>query len=119
MSIINSFQDRFNEKKYIKIRYKLQSTSNELIKCILLIYLRRIENSMNCNTGLGLGTSDSPYRFIGEGIRLPHRLNNIIMARNVKIGDNVDIGTGAVILNNVKINEIVAGNPAKVIKKGN
>lgn len=115
---------------------------------------------MNCNTGLGLGTTDSPCCFIGKGIRLPHRLNNIIIARNVKIGDNVTIyhnvtiaeenknkvtiigdnvviGTGAVILNNVKIesgaiigansvvtkdvksNEIVAGNPAKVIKKRN
>ena len=160
MNIVNIFQYRFNEKKYFKFRYKLQSTSNKFLKYILLIYLRRVENSMNCNTGLGLGTSDSPCCFIGKCLRIPHRLNNIIIARNVKIGNNVTlyhsvtiaeedknkvtttgnnvvIGAGTVILNNVRIgngavigansvvtkdvkyNEVVAGNPAKVIKKVN
>ncbi len=158
MNIINNYQYRFNYKNYLKKRYKIQFLKNKIIKYFFLIYLRRIENSMNSSTGLGLGTKKSPCCFIGTNLMLPHRLNNIIIARNVEIGnnvtiyhnvtiaeenpkkktiihDNVIIGAGTVILNNVEIgrgavigansvvtknvekNSIVAGNPAKVIKE--
>ena len=159
MGIINSFQYRFNEKKYFRIRYKLQSDINIFTKYRYLVYLRRVENKMNANTGLGLGTVESPCCHIGSGLRLPHRLNNIIIARNVDIGKNVTIyhnvtiseedkskktiieddvmiGAGAIVLNNVKIGKgakigansvvtrdvepgtVVAGNPARKIKVG-
>ena len=158
MSFIENFQQRFNYKRYIRIRQKVQTKKVGIIKYIYLIYLRRIENSMNSSTGLGLGTEKSPCCKIGDNLKLPHRLNNVIIARNcsigknvtlfhnvaiaeedkskiTKIGDNVTIGAGAVILNNSNIgnnsivgansvvtknvadNTIVAGNPAKVIKK--
>lgn len=87
---------------------------------------------MNASTGLGLGTDDSPMCRIEGKLNLPHRLNNIIIARNVEIGSNVTIyqnvtiaesdrnkktiigndvmiGAGAVILNNV-----VIGDKAKI-----
>lgn len=158
MDALNSYQYRFNVKKYFKRRYKIQEINNKFLKAYYLIYLRRVENSMNSNTGLGLNTITSPCCIIGKNLILPHRLNNIIIARNVKIGnnvtlfhnitiaeenkqkstiigDNVIIGAGAVILNNVKIgnnaiigansvvtkdvpsNSVVAGNPAHIIKR--
>ncbi|MXQ72774.1 serine acetyltransferase [Clostridiaceae bacterium DONG20-135] len=49
--------------------------------------------------------------------------NNVIICAGAKIighieiGDNVIIGAGAVVLKNVDSDVIVAGNPAKVIKK--
>lgn len=126
MNIINNYQYRFNYKKYMKIRYKIQFLKNKIVKYIFLIYLRKIENSMNSSTGIGLGTKNSPCCFIGDNLILPHRLNNIIIARNVEVGDNVTIyhnvtiaeenakkktiihdnvtiGAGTVILNNVEI----------------
>ena len=159
MGLINKFQYRFDSKSYLKNRYKLQNTNSKMIKYFLLIKLRRLENKMNANTGLGLGTPDSPLCYIGDNLILPHRLNNIIIARNVKIGknvtifhnvtiaeedkdkftvieDDVTIGAGSVILNNVRIGKgaiigansvvtknvdsktVVAGNPAKVMKGG-
>lgn len=36
----------------------------------------------------------------------------------VKIGDQVIAGAGSVVVNNVPLNYIVAGNPAKIIKTG-
>lgn len=87
---------------------------------------------MNASTGLGLGTIESPMCKIDGKLNLPHRLNNIIIARNVEIGSNVTIfqnvtiaecdknkktiignnvmiGAGAVILNN-----IIVGDNAKI-----
>ena len=123
---IQNFQSRFNEKRYWKYRKYIQREKNKILIALTLIYLRRIENLQNANTGLGMGTKDSPLCHIEGKINLPHRLNGIIIARNVKIGKNVTIfhnvtiaeedktkmtiieddviiGTGAVILNNVHI----------------
>ena len=43
--------------------------------------------------------------------------NAIIMA-GVKIGDQVIVGSGAIVTKDVPSNSIVAGNPAKIIKEG-
>ncbi len=130
-SIINIFQSRFNSASYWRIRNYCQ-THNNILQKLYLIRLRRIENSMCASTGLGLNTQYSPMCHIESPLILPHRLNNIIIARNVKIGsnvtiyqnvtiaeedkekttvigDNVMIGAGAVILNNV-----IIGNNAKI-----
>jgi len=81
---------------------------------------------MCADTGLGLNTAESPMCNIDSPLILPHRLNGIIIGRNVHIGknvtiyqhvtiaeadpkkhtiieDNVMIGTGAVIIRNVII----------------
>lgn len=43
--------------------------------------------------------------------------NAIVMA-GVKIGDEVIVGSGAIVTKDVPSNSIVAGNPAKIIKEG-
>lgn len=119
------------------------------------MYCRRVEAKNNASTGIGL--PDNCCKIEGK-IRLPHGLSGIIIARNVRIGrgvtiyqhttiaesdkhkrtvigDNVMIGAGAVILNNVHIgkgakigaNAVVTcdvpdyataiGVPAKIIEK--
>ncbi|MCE9793824.1 acyltransferase [Shewanella indica] len=43
--------------------------------------------------------------------------NAIIMA-GIKIGDEVIIGSGSVVTKDIPSNSVVAGNPARIIKKG-
>ena len=47
------------------------------------------------------------FCFIGE---------NASIRQHIKIGNHVMIGMGAVVINNVEDNDIIAGNPAKSIK---
>ncbi len=42
---------------------------------------------------------------------------NAIILKGVKIGENSIVGAGSVVTKNVPKNSIVAGNPAKIIKK--
>lgn len=125
MSLIYNFSIRYREASYWRKRTYCQNHNNILSK-IYLINLRRIENAQCASTGLGLGNPQSPMCKIEEKLNLPHRLNGIIIARNVEIGrnvtifqhvtiaeedrakktiieDNVVIGAGAVILKNVRI----------------
>jgi len=43
-------------------------------------------------------------------------MNSIILP-NVKIGDKVVVGAGSVVTKNIQDNVVVAGNPAKIIKR--
>lgn len=43
---------------------------------------------------------------------------NAIIMPGITIGDEVIVGSGAIVTKNVPSNSIVAGNPAKVIKSG-
>lgn len=127
-----SFQTRFNEKLYWKRRFYCQNHKTGILKILYLILLRRTEASMCADTGLGLNTPESPMSRISSPLNLPHRLNGIVIGRNVIIGDNVTIyqhvtiaeadpskktiigdnvmiGAGAVILRNV-----VIGNNVKI-----
>ena len=45
--------------------------------------------------------------------------SNVVIIGPIKIGDNVKIGAGSVVTKDVESNVIVAGNPAKIIKKLN
>lgn len=42
---------------------------------------------------------------------------NVTIIGDIKIGDNVIVGAGSVVVKDVPDNSVVAGNPAKVIKK--
>lgn len=42
---------------------------------------------------------------------------NSIVLPNVKIGNNVIIGAGSIVSKDIKDNVVVAGNPAKIVKK--
>ena len=42
---------------------------------------------------------------------------NVIIIGSITVGNNVTIGAGSVVINNVPDNCVVAGNPAKVVKK--
>ena len=90
-SHIHVFQSCFNEKRYWKLRNYCQTHANGFLKYLFLIYLRRIEAKQCADTGLGLNTSDSPMCNIEGSLNLPHRLNGIIIGRNVRIGKNVTI----------------------------
>lgn len=126
INAIHNYQNRFNERKYWKRRFYCQTHGITLRKLFYLILLRRIENKQCADTGLGLNTAASPMCLIASPLNLPHRLNGIIIGRNVEIGrnvtiyqnvtiaecdpnskttigNNVMIGAGAVIIRNVTI----------------
>jgi len=132
LDFVHAYQNDFNERKYWKRRFYCQRSSNTLLKYIYLILLRRMENKQCADTGLGLNTAMSPMCNIAAPLNLPHRLNGIIIGRNVSIGrnvtiyqnvtiaecdpnartvieDNVMIGAGAVIVKNV-----IVGRNAKI-----
>lgn len=58
-----------------------------------------------------------------SGRQAPTIGNNVIIGANatiiggISIGDNSIIGAGAVVVKDVQQNTIVAGNPAKIIRK--
>lgn len=126
IKLIHNYQNDFNEERYWKMRQYCQNHNPTLLKYFYLLLLRRCENKQCSDTGLGLNTSESPMCNIETPLNLPHRLNGIIIGRNVRIGknvtfyqnvtiaeddpkrqtvieDNVMIGAGAVIIRNVII----------------
>lgn len=164
-SFLYNFQYDFNEDKYWKRRLYLQKgdKSHNVLsrwwwgvkRIYFVLYCRRIEAKKCASTGIG--EPDNCCQFADKPF-LPHGLNGIVIGRNVEIGkkvsifqhvtiaesnkhlttvigDNVMIGAGAVILNNVKIGKgakiganavvtkevpdgsIAIGVPAKIIYK--
>lgn len=86
----------------------------------------------------GFGIVVNPQTTIGDNVVMRHNVtlgnahhgglppkigNNVnigagsIILGDIKIGNNVDIGAGSVITKDVPDNVVVAGNPAKIIKK--
>lgn len=123
--MIESFEYRIDMEKYWKRRIAIQNGESIRQKYYLL-WLKRQEAKFGATTGTGLGTQDSPCCQFTEPVFLPHGLSGIVIARNVFfegratiyqhvtiaeadkdkitiIGENADIGAGAVILYNVKI----------------
>ncbi len=119
---LHDYQSYFNQNKYWNRRLYLQKSGGVISK-YYIVYCRRYEAKRNANTGIGL--PDFCCKMEGK-VNFPHGLNGIIIARNVVIGKNVTIfqhvtiaeskrtavtvieddvmiGAGAVILNNVRI----------------
>ena len=107
----------------VEIMYNLITIMGGALFNIYLVLLRRTEAKKNCTTGLA---KKGPMCQISNPLKLPHGLNGIVIAPNVRIGNNVTIfqhatitrddikkttvieddviiGTGAVIMNNVHI----------------
>lgn len=66
----------------------------------------------NVTIGSKYGAMDS-YPTIGDNVTI---FPNSCIIGNIKIGNNVIIGAGSVVVCDVADNSIVAGNPAKMIK---
>lgn len=56
--------------------------------------------------------SDVPT--LGDNVRI---YANSVITNGIKVGNNVTIGAGSIVLKDVPDNTIVAGNPAKIIKQ--
>lgn len=131
---IQTYEYRINMSKYWRRRLYIQKDMQSLVGGVLkkyyLVWLKRQESKFGATTGTGTGTTSSPCCKFHEPVFLPHGLSGIVIARNVifkgkatiyqhvtiaeadkksfsVIGENVEIGTGAVILNNVKIGKNV------------
>lgn len=65
-------------------------------------------------TTIGTKGTDKPFEvpIIGNNVDFG---TNVSCIGNIKIGDNVVIGAGSVVVKDVPDNAIVAGNPAKII----
>ena len=67
----------------------------------------------HCTTiGMRNGPSDCPI--IGDYVDIG---SNSVLLGAIKIGDNAAIGAGSVVLHDVPPGDVVAGNPARSIKK--
>ena len=127
---IETFEYRFNVDRYWKRRMYIQQNAGGWRKTVYLVMIKRTESKFGATTGTGFGTEQSPCCHFTQPVCLPHGLSGIVIARNVVfdgkatiyqhvtiaesdrqkktyIGDNVEIGAGAVILNNPSIGKNV------------
>lgn len=120
------FEQDWNKDFYWKMRMYIQDhREGGVVDSIILMLLRRIESKKCCATGISL--KDKCCK-IKSPLVLYHGLNGIVIAQNVEIGrnvtifqhvtiaesnkkkttkidDDVMIGAGAVIMNNVHIHK--------------
>ncbi len=63
------------------------------------------------NTTLGYGKGGRPI--VGNDVNLGV---NVVIIGGIRIGNNVTVGAGSVVVKDVPDNCVVAGNPAKIIR---
>ena len=85
-----------------------------------IVIVRDVVIGKNCTIYQNVTIGKKKYGFfedkntvIGDNVTI---FANACIIGNVSIGDNAIIGAGAIVLEDVPANAIVAGNPAKVIK---
>lgn len=88
MNFINGAISRYNDKKYWKMKFKIQNNKIRLpIKILYLIRMKRME-SFN---GASLGSRLNGGSFFKSKPKLPHGLKGIFISDYAKIGKNVTI----------------------------
>ena len=85
-----------------------------------IVIVRDVIIGKNCtiyqNVTIGkkkYGVVEDTHTVIGDNVTI---YANACIIQDVNIGNNAIIGAGAVVLDDVPANAVVAGNPAKVIK---
>ena len=73
-----------------------------------------IGENFSCRHCTTLGAKPNGRPVIGKNVSLGA---NVTIIGHVHIGDNVVVGAGAVVVKDVPSNCVVAGNPAKIIKR--
>ena len=83
-----------------------------------ILNAKSIGNNFTCRQCTTIGNKrdgdNDNLPIIGNNVTLGA---NVVIIGNVSIGDNVIIGAGSVVVKDVPSNCIVAGNPARVIRK--
>ena len=65
---------------------------------------------LHCTT---LGKKDGKRPIIGDNVSLGA---HVLILGGIRIGNNVTVGAGAVVVKDVPDNAVVVGNPARIIK---
>ena len=75
-----------------------------------------IGNNCNISQNLTIGTNHGTPATIGDNVYIGP---GVCIVENVKIGDNVTIGAGSVVVKDIPNNATVAGVPAKILNYNN
>ncbi|WP_202961173.1 acyltransferase [Candidatus Symbiobacter mobilis] len=113
------------ENATLEIGNNTYIASNAVIKC-----KKKVKIGDECAVSWNVTILDSDFHpwssegvanVISEDVIINNRVwigNNVIILKGVTIGNGSIVGAGSVVTKNVPDNCLVAGNPARIIKKG-